>query len=106
MPVVSYFAKGLLYHLLNRTLVVLVVKTQLTSYIMQVKLAITMKLDPVWLQIFSELLVNLSAGWLAAAIIIPFSSRKLKRMNFWFLTADLVWAIIFLILAFEFRKQL
>lgn len=65
-----------------------------------------MRSDAVWLQIISELCVNLSAGWIGAAVVIPVTSKLDRRVNLGLLTMNLVAATLFLVAAFELRINL
>lgn len=65
-----------------------------------------MKVDAVWLEIISELCINLSAGWIGAAVVIPVTSKLDRRVNLGLLTMNLVAAIVFLMAAFELRRGL
>ncbi len=63
-----------------------------------------MKVDTLLLTIFSEVFVDLSAGWLGAVLIVPnFASREFP-FNFAVLTGDLLAAISSLVIAFRLRK--
>jgi hypothetical protein len=48
-----------------------------------------MRLDSGWLQIFSELFVNLAAGWWGAALIAPNLSDKSTKAKLVALTFNL-----------------
>ena len=61
-------------------------------------------MDPFWFVIISNLFVNLSAGWFAAALIIPATSKKKLKLNFWLFTTDLLFGIICLVIAFYLGK--
>lgn len=63
-------------------------------------------IDPVWLTVFSELFVNLSAGWFGAAVIVPVVSEKPRSVNLWLLIANTLSAIFSLVIAFKLRKLL
>ncbi len=60
--------------------------------------------DPTWWTLLSELSVNIAAGWLGAAFIVPVTSKESPTVNLLMLTTDLVFAILFLVLAFQLRK--
>lgn len=65
-----------------------------------------MRLSPVWLAVFSDLFVNLSAGWIGAVIIVPnFSKEKGNRRRI-ILTVDILGAIFCLGTAFVLRRSL
>jgi hypothetical protein len=64
------------------------------------------RIDPVWAQIISELCVNLSAGWIGAAVVIPVTSKLDKKINLGLLTMNLAAGIVFLTVAFELRRRL
>ena len=63
-----------------------------------------MKVDPILLGVISDLLVNLSAGWIGAAVILPSQLFKQKRKRLWGLSVNLVCAILALISAYYLRK--
>ena len=63
-----------------------------------------MKFDPAFLSVFSDLLVNLSAGWFGVIFIISPTIKRAKRANFLILTVDLIFAIVSLLIAFMLRK--
>lgn len=65
-----------------------------------------MRVDASWLQIILELCVNLSAGWIGAAVVIPVTSKLDRKVNLGLLTMNLVAAIVFLVAAFELRGGL
>lgn len=65
-----------------------------------------MRFDAVWAQIVSELCVNLSAGWIGAAVVIPVTSKLDKKINLGVLTVNFALAIVFLVAAFELRSKL
>ncbi len=59
-------------------------------------------LSPIWLEILSDLFVNLSAGWLAVAFIEPQinSTRNISLLLF-----KLILAIVSLIIAKSLREE-
>ena len=61
-------------------------------------------MDSFWFVIASNLFVNLSAGWFAAALIVPATSKKAVRLNFWLFTIDILFGIFCLVVAFYFGK--
>jgi len=63
-----------------------------------------MRPDPLLLAILSELFVNLSAGWFGAAFIVPISSGKIFPIKLDLLTADIIFGIVCLVIAFKVRK--
>ena len=65
-----------------------------------------MSVGEVWLEIVSDLFVNLAAGWIGAAFIIPITSKLDKQVSLGLLTMNLVIAIVFLVAAFELRSKL
>lgn len=65
-----------------------------------------MKLEPIWLSAISDLFINLSAGWLAAAFITPNFSRKKGASKFVALTFDLAASILFLVTAVKLKELL
>jgi len=60
-------------------------------------------LDPLFLTTFSDLLVNLSAGWFGAAFIVPLASKKTK-IKWWVLLLNISFGMISLINAFLLKK--
>lgn len=62
--------------------------------------------DKIWFSIASDLLVNLSAGWFGAILIVPNFSKIKGTSRIWVLLSDFVAAIICLILSYEFRGLL
>lgn len=60
--------------------------------------------DPAWWTLLSELSVNICAGWLGAAFIIPATSKRPRRVNLFVLTTNLLFAILFFVIAFQLRK--
>lgn len=56
-----------------------------------------------WFSILSDLAVNLSAGLFGVVIVIPAVSKE-RRGGFWILTINLLFGIVFLIIAFELRR--
>lgn len=65
-----------------------------------------MSVSGLWLEVVSELCVNLSAGWIGAAVVIPVTSKLDRKINLGVLTMNLTAAIVFLVLAFELRRRL
>lgn len=63
-----------------------------------------MRLDPLWSQIFSDLFVNLSAGWWATVVILPATTKPPKKLSAVALTGNILSAMLSLILAFIFKK--
>ncbi len=61
-------------------------------------------MDRLWFSVTSDLFVNLSAGWFAAALIIPPTSKKTLRLNFWLFTFDILVGIFCLVVSFYFKK--
>lgn len=61
-------------------------------------------MDFYWFTIISNLFVNLSAGWFAAAFIIPATSKRKVRLSFWLFTTDILFGILCLVVAFYFGK--
>ena len=60
-------------------------------------------MDPVLTSVISELLINLSAAWMGAAVIVPTAVKVPKRRFFW-LTLNLGLGILSLLTAFLLRK--
>ncbi|HBQ51304.1 TPA: hypothetical protein DD690_04985 [Candidatus Daviesbacteria bacterium] len=61
-------------------------------------------MDRLWFSVTSDLFVNLSAGWFAAALIVPSTSKKTLRLNFWLFTFDILAGIFCLVVSFYFKK--
>jgi len=70
----------------------------------KVECAMLKIMDSFWFVIASNLFVNLSAGWFAAALIVPVTSKKAVRLNFWLFTIDILFGIFCLVVAFYFGK--
>jgi len=68
-----------------------------------IKLGAMTLTNPVWFSVLSDLFVNLSAGWFAAAIIIPIGNRR-HKLNLWLLTTNIAFGILALIIAFQLRR--
>lgn len=64
-----------------------------------------MKFDRVWFSVFSDLWINLAAGWFGAAVIVPMSSRFPIRINFGLLTINFVFGIVALMIAYKLKKK-
>ena len=54
-------------------------------------------------QIFSELFVNLAAGWFGAIVIIPYFLQFTGKKRLLILTVDLFFGMLFLLLALWLR---
>lgn len=63
-----------------------------------------MRFDPSWFEIISELLVNLSAGWFGAVLIVPIFAGREFPFNFAILTSDVLGGILSLVVALKLRK--
>lgn len=63
-----------------------------------------MKIDPVLAIVFSDLFVNLSAGWLGAAFIVPVISKPPRKISFSLLTINISLAMLSLLIAYVLRK--
>ncbi len=61
---------------------------------------------PIWLTIFSDLFVNLAAGWVGAVVIVPNFTHERGRRKFFVLTGDILAIILCLVMAFIFRRIL
>jgi len=61
-------------------------------------------IDPVIVSSISELFINLSAGWFAAAFISPNFSRKKKAEKLYYLTLNVIFATVCLIIAIYLKK--
>lgn len=63
------------------------------------------KIDLLWLTLVSEILVNLSAGWIAIGLAVPFAVDKDIFTRFALLTGNLGFAILSLVGAYKLRKK-
>lgn len=63
-----------------------------------------MVLSPLWFEIISELLVNLSAGWFAVVLAFPLAFRPLPPNYLVLLTANLAAGIMALVVAKKLRE--
>lgn len=59
-----------------------------------------------WKSLFSDLFVNLSAGWFGAALIVPTFSDSTLIGDLWILTYDLILGTLFLVLSYVLRKNI
>lgn len=62
-------------------------------------------MDPAFASVIADLLINLSAGWFGAAVIIPINTRQTGKIRFAYLIANLVLATLSLLTAYTLRKQ-
>lgn len=62
--------------------------------------------ETILLTAFSDLLLNLSAGWFGAAFIIPITIVKGKKRRFWTLFINIVLGIVALSVAVIIRSQI
>ena len=62
-----------------------------------------LNVDSIWLIIFSDLFVNLSAGWFGAALIAPFASKR-PKVRWRVLPLNISFAMISLIGAYLLKK--
>ena len=51
-------------------------------------------LNPKFIQILSDLFVNLSAGWFGAALIIPMSSKDNEGFEWFSLVINLIFGLL------------
>jgi len=58
----------------------------------------------IWFSVLSGLLINLAAGWLGAAVILPVTYKPPRQVNTLVLTGNILLAIFALVLAFELRE--
>ena len=63
------------------------------------------RVDRLWFTLVSEVLVNLSAGWLGIALATMLASDKSNVVKFGLLTGNLGLAIVSLMAAFKLRKR-
>jgi len=68
------------------------------------RLKILHRFDADWFSIGSDLSINLAAGWLGVAFIVPNFSGINSPLNFLVLTGDILLAIFFLVVAFKLKK--
>lgn len=64
------------------------------------------KIDRVWFALISELFVNLSAGWIAAALALAFSAAQSLFLKILALTINSIIATFSLLAAYWLRKKL
>ena len=62
------------------------------------------KPDPLWLEIFSELFVNLAAGWFAAIFAVPNFYGIRSVFDFSILTGNFAAGILSLGLSYRLRR--
>jgi len=62
-----------------------------------------MELDPVFLTLLADWCVNLSAGWFAAAIIVPVSGNRPRETNERFIVENTLNAVAFFASAYILR---
>lgn len=60
--------------------------------------------DKVLFLVISDLLINLSAGWIGALIIVPNYSQGSSKRKLIILTMDIIFAIFSLMGAYQLRK--
>jgi hypothetical protein len=63
-----------------------------------------MIIDKILFSIISDLLINLSAGWFGAILIVPNFSKIRGRSRLWVLLSDFVAAMICLAISYELRR--
>lgn len=57
-----------------------------------------------WLATLADLFVNLSAGWFGIVFVVPISTKESKPGSFWVLIANLLFAIVSLMIAVKFNR--
>ncbi|OGK09992.1 hypothetical protein A2767_07795 [Candidatus Roizmanbacteria bacterium RIFCSPHIGHO2_01_FULL_35_10] len=62
-----------------------------------------MKLDLTLASLFSDLFINLSAGWFGAVLILPATTKLLKKVNWLIMFGNIIFAILTLLVAYYFR---
>lgn len=62
------------------------------------------KVDPFIFSLLSEFLVNLSAGWFGAAVIVPITTRRPRKVKLKLLTTNIILSIVSLVMAYGFGK--
>lgn len=60
--------------------------------------------DKAWFSIVSDLLINLSAGWFGAVLIVPNFSEKKGIKRVMVLTTDILFATVCLVGAYILRN--
>ena len=60
--------------------------------------------DKIWFSIASDLLINLSAGWFGAVLIVPNFSQKRGIKKVMVLTTDVLFATVCLVGAYILRS--
>ena len=63
-------------------------------------------MDAYWLSAFSDWLINISAGWFAAAFVIPATGKRSPKVNLVLLTLNTLFAILSLVGAVSLRRLL
>ena len=63
------------------------------------------KIDSLWFTLVSEMLVNLAAAWIGAAILTLFSAESSLLLKFITLTLNIISAIVSMLAAYWFRKR-
>ncbi|MBI2613782.1 MAG: hypothetical protein HYW62_03340 [Candidatus Levybacteria bacterium] len=63
------------------------------------------RVDRLWFKLISEILVNLSAGWIGLTLTVPFAENKDALVKFGLLTGNITLAIVSLMGAFRLRKK-
>jgi len=61
------------------------------------------KIDPTLLNIFSDLCINLSAGWFGSIVILP-TVLKRPKVKWWILTGNIAAAILAIVVAYLLRR--
>jgi len=62
------------------------------------------KVDPFIFSLLSEFLVNLSAGWFAAAFVVPITTKRPRKVSIRLLTINIILSIVCLLAAYWFGK--
>lgn len=62
------------------------------------------RVDPVWWATISDLLVNLSAGWFGAIVVLPIVFPFHKKVNVSLLIFDAAVGIVSLLFAVQLRR--
>lgn len=60
--------------------------------------------DPLFALVLSDFLINLSAGWAGAAIIVSPLTKPVRKVNPFLLTTNITSAIVSLVVAYLLRK--
>jgi len=63
-------------------------------------------LTPAWIRALAGLFINLSAGWFSVVLIGPQISVPTTLSEFWFLTVNIIFGILSLLIAVKLEELL